>query len=646
VRITWDLSGTWQLTGWRQYDWERAVSFGTDVSPDVRPVAATVPGSVRRALIGAGVVPDPFHARSSRESEWIEHRHWTFTRDIPGEAVRELERRPGARIVLRAEVLDYAGSVLVDDRFAGSFKGSIVPVEIDLTDSVRAGASTLTIAFTEVPDGLAQIGRTSQMRAWKARFGYGWDWTPRVVQTGIGGPITLEVRDGTPLTDVVVTTGYDHRATSGAVTVRAGVTPSTSLRVSVTGPGVETSTTVTGPGPHDMPVGRVEPWLLQRAGDQSFYDVTVTVDEPDGESLTRRVGFRSVRWEAAAGAPDDAEPWTCVVNGSRTFLTGVNWVPIRPDYVDVTEQDYRIRLEAFHDMGVRLLRVWGGAALESETFYDLCDELGLLVWQELPMSSSGLDNTPPRDDQFAAEVAEIAASYVHRRAHHPSLIMWDTGNELTDEADRVLDVVPLSAGHPAAAAAARTFGELDPGRRFVVTSPSGPSIWGLPENVGKGLHHDVHGPWAPEQFAETAEQWRDYWESDDALMRSEVGVCGASPMDLLTEFGLADEAVTGADKGDLEELWAHSSGWWLQHLQQWDGHGTLADWVDWSQRRQAEYLAVAAELTVKRFPAVGGFIVWLGHDTFPCALSLSLLDFHGRPKPVAAALGEVFRAAP
>lgn len=643
MQISWDLSGTWRLTGWRQYDWERAVAFGGDVTPDVAPVPAPVPGSVRRALVAAGSVPDPYHALASRESEWIEHRHWTFSRELPADAIAEIQHRPTATLFLRAETLDYAGSVLVGERIVAEFTGAMLPVEVDLTDAVREGGTTLTIAFTEPPQGLGQIGRTSQMRAWKARFGYGWDWTPRVVQIGIGGPIRLDVREGTPLTDVVVTTQYDEHESTGSVTVRADVVAATTkLNVTVTGPGVGTATVVTGPGPHVLPVGRVEPWTLRPTGAQTFYDVTVTVVEPDGDRLTRRVGFRSVRWEAADDAPPDAEPWICVVSGSRTFLAGVNWVPIRPDYVDVTEDDYRIRLEAYRDIGVRILRVWGGAALESEVFYDLCDELGLLVWQELPMSSSGLDNTPPRDPQFAAEVADIAASYVHRRAHHPSLIMWDTGNELTEEAERVRDVVPLSATHPAAAAAARVFADLDPDRRFVVTSPSGPSIWGLPENVGKGVHHDVHGPWEPEQSADPAERWRGYWESDDALMRSEVGVCGASPIDVLTEFGLATGAETGADRASLEALWAHSSGWWLQHFRHWDGTGTLAEWVDSSQRRQAEYLAVAAQVTADRFPGIGGFLVWLGHDTFPCALSLSLLDVSGRPKPAAIALGEIW----
>ncbi|PZF86266.1 glycosyl hydrolase 2 galactose-binding domain-containing protein [Jiangella anatolica] len=644
MRIRWDLSGVWQLTGWRQYDWERAIAFGSDVTPDVDPVEAMVPGSVRRALVAAGVVPDPYHARRSRESEWLEHRHWTFSRPLSGDVGAELERHPAARVVMRAEVLDHAGSVLAGDRVVREFAGAMTPVEVDLTDAVRAGATTLSIAFTEPPQGLGQIGRTSRMRAWKARFGYGWDWTPRMVQTGIGGPVTLELRDGTPLTDPVVTTEFDERDQAGSVTVRADVGAAVRLRVAVMGPGAGVTTTVTGPGPHRVPVGRVEPWLLRPAGGQPFYDVTVTVDEPDGDSVTRRVGFRSVRWMAADGAPADAEPWICVVNGSPTFLAGVNWVPIRPDYVDVTEDDYRLRLEAYRDLGVRLLRVWGGAALESEHFYDLCDELGLLVWQELPLSSSALDNTPPSDERFAAEVAEIAASYVRRRAHHPSLIMWDTGNELTDEAGQVLDVVPLSADHPAAAAAAATFGELDPARRFVVTSPSGPSIWGVPENAGKGVHHDVHGPW--EQFAENEQQWRQYWESDDALMRSEVGVCGASPLDLLAEFGLVPDQAAEAGRAGIDDLWAHSSAWWLRHVEHWDGSGTLAEWVDRSQHRQADYLAVAAQLTADRFPGVGGFIVWLGHDTFPCALSLSLLDFHGRPKPAATALGKVFRGLP
>jgi beta-mannosidase len=612
--------------------------------PHVPEIPATVPGSVRNALVQAGVVADPYHGRSSRDSEWIEHRHWSFVRELPGDLGAELDRRPDARVVLHADSLDYSGVILLDNEQVGEWCGSLVPVTFDITDAVRAGATTLTVQFTDLPAEIGLIGWTSRVREWKARFGHYWDWTPRLVQIGIAGPIVLELRTGTSLGDVLVTTEYDEATSRGMVVVRAGVPDATPMAMTVRGPGVDVRHDVAGPGPHRIDVGTVEPWQLLPATPQPFYEVSAGVAEPGGDVETRRAGFRAIDWQLTGNAPEGAEPWICVVNGKPTFLGGANWIPIRPDYADVTEQDYRTRLEAYRDIGVRILRVWGGAALESEAFYDICDELGILVWQELPMSSSGLDNTPPRDDEFADQVREIATSYVYRRAYHPSLIMWDCGNELTDEADYVFDVLPLSADHPAAAAAADVFADLDPDRRFVVTSPLGPSMWGLPDNYGKGIHHDVHGPW--DQFSDTFEQWQEYWDADDSLMRSEVGVAGASPMDIVTEFGLEGPFETEQDRAALERAWSHSAARWLARLNLREATEPLADIVTRSQQRQAELFAYAAQRTADRFPEAGGFIVWMGHDTFPNAASQAVLDFYGRPKPAAIALGEVFRNAP
>ncbi|PZF86263.1 glycosyl hydrolase 2 galactose-binding domain-containing protein [Jiangella anatolica] len=637
------MSGTWRLVGYWPNAWAVAQYSGF-AAPDEPELPASVPGSVRGALVAAGVVPDPHHVLAARESEWVEHRHWAFTRDLPGDLAAELAERPDARVLLRAEALDHAGKIMVDGREVGEWRGSLVPVEVDITEAVRAGAMTLSVQFTDVPAEMGLIGWTSRVRDWKARCGYYWDWTPRLVQIGIAGPIALELRAGTALENVLVTTEYDEAAASGTVVVRAGVPDGTALTVTVRGPGVDVRHELDGPGPHRVAVGAVGLWQLLPDEPQPFYEVTVTVTESGGDSEARRVGFRSVRWQAADDAPDGAEPWICVVNGTPRFLGGANWVPIRPDYADLSEHDYRIRLEAYRDMGVRILRVWGGGPLESETFYDLCDELGILVWQELPLSSSGLDNTPPRDDEYVRQVRELATSYVYRRAHHPSLIMWDTGNELTDEADYVFDVLPLSADHPVAAAAADVFGRLDPDRRFVVTSPLGPSMWALPDKWGAGIHHDVHGPW--DQFSETFEEWQEYWTADDSLMRSEVGVSGASPMDVLAEYGLTGPFETEEDRVALERLWARSAPRWLVRLKLREATGSLAEVVAANQQRQARLLAFAAQHTADRFPRAGGFIVWMGHDCFPVAASQAVLDFYGRPKPAAIALGEVFRKAP
>src|SRR5262249_3045181 len=140
-----------------------------DGRPDVRAVPARVPGSVRGALVRAGVTPDPGNGLDSRLSEWLEHRHWTFSTPLPAEALGVPADR---RLILSFEALDYEGAILVDSAVVGEFRGSMSGREFDLTPFVSEGA-VLTVVFTNVPDGLGQIARTSRLRDWKPRFGYG-----------------------------------------------------------------------------------------------------------------------------------------------------------------------------------------------------------------------------------------------------------------------------------------------------------------------------------------------------------------------------------------------------------------------------------------------------------------------------------------
>lgn len=638
----WSLSEhTWTLRGWRQHDWERSSNAVRldDGQPDVPPVPARVPGSVRGALVAAGIVPSPYRGTDSRASEWIENRHWTLTTALTDD--QRSAATDGARLVLRAEALDHAGEVLVDGRRVGGFRGAAIPVEVDLTEAVAAGGRELTVVFTDVPDDLGQIGRTSRIRDVKARFGYGWDWTPRIVQIGVVGPVVLEARTGCRVDDLVVLTDPDGDPAllvSAVLRDPDGTVVDGHLDVRLRGPGAGTVTAqVAADGAtHRVAVPGAHRWS---PAEPVLHEVEIT--GPDGDVEIRRVGFRTLRWLPCEGAPDGALPWILELNDEPVFLAGVNWVPIRPDYADVTADDYRVRLQAYRDLGVVLLRVWGGALLEQPAFYELADELGLLVWQELPLSSSGLDNTPPDDAAFAAQLAGIATSYARRIADHPCLVQWGGGNELTEQPQADEIPPPLRDDHPAIVAARQAVSAIDPTRRFVTTSPTGPSMFGLPPQNGLGLHHDVHGPW---ESSGTLAEWQRYWEQDDALFRSEVGIGGASDLDLLEEFDLTGPTATPQQREDLAQRWRHSSAWWLARFRSWDGEGDLAGWVERDQQRQAEWLALAAATTRRRFPRVGGFVVWLGHDTFPCAISLSVLDFHGRPKPVARALAEAFRA--
>jgi len=254
-----------------------------------------------------------------------------------------------------------------------------------------------------------------------------------------------------------------------------------------------------------------------------------------------------------------------------------------------------------------------------------------------------VDNWPPEDEQSVADLAEIARSYIVRRQHHVSLLLWCGGNELLGGLDggKVGAERSVDRTHPVIGRLEDVTKELDPTRRFHPTSPSGPICILREEDYGKGLHWDMHGPWKPE--GRLSEGWANLWRKDDAYLHSEIGAPGASSAQIIRRY-----------RGELPEfpasrenpLWRRTA-WWIE----WETcvaelgrePANLEEYVAWSQERQRAALAMAARACKERFPRCGGFILWMGHDCFPCTANTSILDFDGEPKPAAKALAEVFR---
>jgi beta-mannosidase len=188
---------------------------------------------------------------------------------------------------------------------------------------------------------------------------------------------------------------------------------------------------------------------------------------------------------------------------------------------------------------------------------------------------------------------------------------------------------------------AQVVAEHDPKHRFLPTSPSGPRFGADEERFGQGQHWDVHGPWHVSGSVES--DWRRYWEHNDALFHSEVGVAGASSVEIIRQY-----------RGDLPEmpattanpLWRRTSWWidWPAFLREMEREPeSLDEFVAWSQERQRRALQIAVSATKSRFPRCGGFLLWMGHDSFPCTANTSIIDFHGTLKPAAKAVGESFR---
>jgi len=340
------------------------------------------------------------------------------------------------------------------------------------------------------------------------------------------------------------------------------------------------------------------------------------------------LGLRTVEWRPTTGAdPARQGCWQLRVNGRPTFVRGVNWVPadvfpgrLRPD-------DYADLLRRIRDLNANLVRVWGGGLREKAAFYDQCDRLGLLVWQEFPLACIVLGRYP-RDPSLITLLTAESRAIVEQLRSHPSVIVWSGGNELSTRHNRHI-LTPLLA-------AVR---EADPTRLTLPASPS------------PGDHHN----------------WR-VWHR---LAPVRDYRCDTSP--LISEFGLQapPDPASLAQFIPQEQLWPPGPAW-TAHKTQWpklwryarlflptgpsamQDRGnqpphrqadqrssqstsrsmrdpTLQQFVTASQQAQAHGLQVMIEQARRRKGGSGGVVLWQYNEPWP-AISWSILDYYRRPK--------------
>ena len=662
MKRTHDLSAlSWTVAGYTPWLWlfQRLYGgMGPDPCIDVTSVPARVPGSVQGALREAGILPDWNVGLNYRQCEWVEHRHWIYRTELPDEWLAapqhfaSLGREcPPASYRLECLGLDYTGWVYVNGVEAGAFVGTHVPHSFDLTPHLKPSGNVLEIIFDLPPRWLGQFGHTSQMTEWKPRYSYTWDWVPRLVQVGIWDTISLVTTAGCELDTLRVLTDAEPRTGTGILEVSGQAVAFGSDRVDVTleaEDGVVRQETMDvyefaqGLRWDDLPV---QLWWPNLEGEQPLYTLTVRLLDALGDQVdcdVRRVGFKHLEWRACAGAPPEADPWLCVVNGRPVFMQGVNFAPLSALFADLTREDYAARLRQYRELGANLLRINACQFLERQWFYDLCDELGLLVWQEFPLTSSGLENWPPEDARSIDEMAAIARSFVQRRRHHASLALWSGGNELQGDLDGRKTGMgkPCGLDHPMLKRLGQVVAEEDPTHRYIPTSPSGPRAGANPADYGKGLHWDVHGGAA---LAASPEEAQKLLEGDDALFRSEVYCPGASPVTLIEKYagGLPIWPPTAANP-----YWSRLTTWWLDYDKITALHGRppsdLAEYVAWSQQHQGLMLGQEVRAAKRRFPSCGGVLLWSGHDTFPLTINSSLIDYDGQFKPAALELARAW----
>jgi len=624
---------------------EKFTYVRSKLDAEVFCIPASVPGSVQHALLQAGIIQDWNVGLNARKIEWVENRDWIYQAALPDEWVGS-----GKKLVLRCLGLDYSGDILLNGKRILPFDCTFTPYAVDLAPFLAPSGNLLQFRFAPPPRYLGQYGETSRMKEWKARFYYYWDWTSRMVQTGIWDTVSLDVIQDASIEVLRCTSAVESDLKHGSLHIFGTVEGAGTVRLRLQRQGrilrseeLDAGTFSQG-GVHWLGL-EVDLWWPNGLGARPLYDVVCELLDAEGrllEQKTCRVGFKHVAWRLTQGASKDAEPWLCVVNGKEFFLFGVDWAAIRPNFAELVEEDYRSRLALYRDCNMNILRVWGGGFLEKQWFYDLCDAMGLLVWQEFPLSSSGGDNYPPDDAESIAALSRIAESYIERLQHHACLLAWCGGNELQDDRLGVKSPQPTLTikNHPVLARFAEIVADQDPGRRFMVTSPYGPEGHYNLAHAGKGLYWDAHGPWNFNGPVDGA--WKTLWESSDAMIHSEMGAPGASSAAMIRRY-----------KGDCEEfpctyknpLW-NRQPWWIDWpkfvAEKGREPNDLEEFVAWSQQRQSDALVLTARILRGKFPSCGGLIIWMGHDSFPCTAAPSLIDFEGTPRPALLELGKLF----
>ena len=463
-----------RLTGFTICDAEPGSSLdAVRDRPETDWLPAIVPGGVHEALLAAGRIPNPYFDRNERAVRWVEERDWWFRTQIP-----TASSWPGGRVLLVCQGLDTVADLWLDGQPLGHSENMFRPATFDLTGRLETGADLLicfrpplaglappaaaTNLLQRLGDALASIAPSESAEDGeevglmsptlplatlrrKATFSWGWDFGPRLPSIGPWRPVELVQESGAVLTGHHVRTDrvdVDNRSAELTVRIEATqlqqdlrpmadvelVSPSSKITVLTVPLAADGGAVGALSGAASVLVEDAELWWTHDLGAQPRYQATIRLR--DGEQVLdeRRdqIGLRTIALDRG-GDPEGGRHFRFVLNSVPIFARGAAWLPADMLVGSVSEARYRELLSTARDGRMTMLRIWGGGIYEHDAFYTLCDELGLLVWQDFAFACM---DYPDDDPGLLAEVEREAAHQVRRLRNHACLALWCGNNEV------------------------------------------------------------------------------------------------------------------------------------------------------------------------------------------------------------------------
>lgn len=627
---------------------------------------AHVPGSVHTDLLAHGLIRDPYVGAAEAELQWIGLADWEYRADFDVDAATLA--RPHAE--LRFDGLDTYAEVMLNGKpllkadnahrtWRARVDGRLKATGNELQIVFRSPIRTLLPGVQAMPHRIAgnypspygdeprdaMVGNFAR----KPAYHFGWDWGPRYVTAGVWRTVDLQSWGDTRLADLAVRTdALDARQARLTVQVQLqqDVAGSAQLAVEVLDPDGRSvfrqqqpallqagSTTV------DVPVQLDQPrrWWPAGQGAQDRYTVTAALVGGDDEAhrLQQRIGLRTVelrREQDAAGG----QGFAFVINGVPVFAKGANVIPFDAFPARVDAARLRQVLTAARDANMNMVRNWGGGHYEEDAFFDIADELGLLVWQDF-MFGGGMQ--PGYDPAFRASVVAEARDNVRRLRHHPSIVLWCGNNEEETAWKDWGHGRDLKAADPVFAAKVwQGYVDLfgNDLRQVVAEEGLGVPYWSsspsndLDTRANDSTRGDKHY-W--EVWGNPALPVQAYLRETPRFM-SEYGLQGWPSLATIDQIATpAEQRIDSPVIRAHQKFLAGDGNTRLLHYIEM-AYGTPRDFGDFvylSQVMQAEGIALAALHHRASRPYTMGSLYWQLNDVWPGA-SWSSVDYYGRWK--------------
>jgi len=621
--IRMDLN-RWQLRGYFNYDplfarsretnaLTRGVTFDMDV---------TTPHDLYADLQRYGYIDDPYFGRNSMKCEWVANRWWLYYTEVT------LDKRCN-HMELVCEGIDGNAHVFVNDVEIGRTDNSFVEFSFDAAPYLQAGVNAVKIIVEHAPDEYGQIGYSNRLTTQKPKFNYKWDFCTRLISLGINKPVYLRLYDTARLENVWFNSRNETDGRADVIVETCGAAENCTLAVEFDN---KTYTCPAAEGRLSVFAENPKLWFPNGYGPQNLYPLTVRLMQGDTE-LDRRemeVGFRKIEYLPNENADPAAYPFTYQVNGRKIYLKGVDITPLMQTNFTPDER-YITLIDLLQKAHVTFIRVWGGGVIESPLFYTLCDKAGILVMQDMPQSSAGLDRGTTMEPAFVKKILHTAEYSARLLRSHPSLASWTGGNELMHP-----DHKPLDETDTQLALLKETLNRHAPYTFFYPTTGLGP-ISNL--NVDKpGKNFDVHGPW------NYLHGFFEMYNRSDSYLHSEFGMDGMMCYENLKKF-LPEEDLVCTNV--IENLtWRHHGEWWDHAWRDayfFDGPPKdLPEMCERSQRIQAECLRYAVEANRRRAFQNSGSVIWQANECYPNFAATTLIDFYMTPKKAYYAVEKAF----